>query len=303
MTAVDVCVATYRRSQWLGELLVDLAAQDVLRPKPGMTPIAVRVIVVDNDPGESARAVVESHASAGLELVYLTQPQKNISLTRNRALDHSSAPWVAFVDDDERVPPHWLASLLRCQLEHQADVVFGPARGRLDSDVPAWVRAAGLFQPRDLPTGTRLRFGATNNALMRGEIVTAGWRFDPRYGLTGGEDTHLFHLLALAGRLLVWCREAEVSEHIPKSRATWRWLMRRSYRGGQTYADIVERPPGGWRRLRWIAKRSALALGLSLITVGMLPLGRRLSVKVAAAAARNLGQISTLFNFRFKEYE
>ena len=94
---VSVCIATYRRPDRLRTLLADLAAQQ-------LTPF--EIIVVDNDAAASAREVVRERQKLGAScpVHYDVQPEKNISLTRNRTVALASGEWLAFVDDDERAP-------------------------------------------------------------------------------------------------------------------------------------------------------------------------------------------------------
>ena len=51
-----------------------------------------------------------------------------------------------------------------------------------------------------------------------------GLRFDPRFGLTGGEDTMFTHDLVGRGGTIVWCDEAVVRESVPADRATRSWV-------------------------------------------------------------------------------
>lgn len=293
---VDICIATYRRPQWLAQLLQDLAAQQLT----GDTHL--RVIVVDNDPACSAEAVIAGLPPGRLDRLYLAQPVKNIALTRNAALDCCRADFVAFVDDDESVPPHWLQTLIDCQKRFDADVVFGPVQGRLDASAPKWVRRSQLFEPERRQTGSTVQWGSTNNALLRGALVVAGARFDPQFGLTGGEDLHFFFGLSRRGAKLVWCSEALVSEHVPPARTTLRWVLQRHFRSGQGFADIVGRPDKPVARALWAADRGAKLLIAALMFCVCAPFGLSLAIGHVARIARNAGQLSTLLRYRLQEY-
>jgi succinoglycan biosynthesis protein ExoM len=296
MTDVDICVATYRRPQWLAQLLSDIANQD-LGPE-----VQRRVIVVDNDPAGSAEPVLAALPPGTLQHLYLQQPVKNIALTRNMALNHCRAQWVAWLDDDETVPAHWLRSLLACQQTHAADVVLGPVDGHFPADTPAWVRTAGFFVNPPLPSGTVVEHGGTGNALIRGLLIQQGQRFDERFGLTGGEDTEFFCRLARAGHKLVWCQEARALEHLPEERMTMRWLLRRGFRSGQMLADIVSRPENAAPRIAWAVRQLIAAAINAFRSVLLLPWAVGLSARYAYNLAGNVGQLSTLLRYRFKEY-
>lgn len=64
--------------------------------------------------------------------------------TRNRALDNVSTEWVAFLDDDDQFLPNGVETLVRAQMESQADVVYG---------LPRIVDAQGNIQPRFFEAG------------------------------------------------------------------------------------------------------------------------------------------------------
>ena len=105
MSTVSVCIATYRRAERLAAVLDDLTRQ---------TRLPDEVVVVDNDAAASARLVVEHRLcqSAPFPIRYAVQPVKNISLTRNKTVELAGGDWLAFIDDDERAPPPWLAQLV-----------------------------------------------------------------------------------------------------------------------------------------------------------------------------------------------
>jgi len=293
---VDVCVATYRRPDWLFELLQSLDAQALPQS------VQVRVIIVDNDALGSAREVVDGFQPSRVSLRYFVQPEKNIALTRNMALDHVEADMVALVDDDEVVPVRWLADLLACQKRFGADVVFGPVEGCFIAEPPTWVRKAKLFAPRRLETGAALTCGGTGNVLMHAKLIESGARFDPKFGLTGGEDTDFFYRLSRNGHRLVWCQEAMAQEKIPPARARLRWLMRRSFRGGQVFADVVGRPGPALAKLAWACWRVCLLMIAVVLVLGSLLGGRGAAVRQVIKVAATAGQLSTLFRYRLQEY-
>lgn len=285
--SVDICVATFRRPELLRDLLDSLARQE-------LDGIRARVIVVDNDPGGSARQVVEAFGRiAPLPVVYATESIIGISAARNRALALVDADQLAFVDDDETVSTRWLATLVEAQRRFDADAVFGPVEHRLPPEAPEWVRQHSIFQRVTRPTGTFVTHGATNNVLIRvSALGTPRQTFDPAFGLTGGEDTEFSHRLYLAGRRLVWCDEAVVREKVGAHRATLAWIRQRSYRSGQTFFRIfVQRAPPA-PKMAWLAKKLAQLAGAVFASCAVAPVSARLRSEYAAAAWRSAGQLS-----------
>lgn len=232
-TSIDVLICTYRRPEMLVKALdgIERAAAKVSN---------VRVVVVDNDVHQSARqAVVQWAACANVRVTYLSQPQQNIALTRNMALDNAIAPWIALIDDDEIPEENWLASLLTTATYYKADVVFAPVISDFETGAPEWAKCSPVFLRKRFETGTvvSLKEARTGNVLLRGSrLKTDAFRFDPELGLSGGEDSEFFGRLDSAGYKMVWCNEACVHEKTPLSRTTKSWVLKRAFRVGSVEA-------------------------------------------------------------------
>ncbi|WP_298459551.1 glycosyltransferase family 2 protein [uncultured Cellulomonas sp.] len=251
---VVVAIPTYRRPESLARLVRAVLAQAT------EVDADVRVLVIDNDPGGSARDVV--HAVAGSALGYRHEPRPGLAAVRNRALDESAdADALVFIDDDETPAAGWLAALLDVWTTRRCDAVAGPAVKQLPDDVDGWVRGSGHFADRRRPSGTVVAGAATNNLLLdRRAVDRFGVRFDERFGLSGGEDTLFTRTLVRRGGTVVWCDEAVVEDPVPADRATRRWVLRRSFRTGTTWSR-VHVTLAGTRRARWRQRAELTARG------------------------------------------
>jgi len=299
--AISVCIATHRRPERLAALLEDLRWQ---RLPPH------EVVVVDNDVEGSAAAVVaRARARAPYPIRYAVEPRKNIAHARNGTVAMSRGTWLAFVDDDERASPKWLETLARAAMRYGAHGVLGPVEPIVPESAPRWLQRGGLYAFARLRSGepvplNRMRFG---NVLLSAPLVRAQQPvFDPRYGLTGGEDGDLLARLVHAGARIVWCDDAPVHEPVDASRLSLRWLLLRALRGGQDFARhaLAGRygPPTATRRalllLRALAQ-AGLALLLALIC---LPAGRHHAAHWLARASANLGKLSAFLGWHYREY-
>jgi succinoglycan biosynthesis protein ExoM len=229
--AIDVCVCTFRRPA-VREALRSLAAQTGA-PQ-------FRVIVVDNDDEPTAHDLVNAAKTEfQLDLTYIHAPGRNISIARNACLDAAAAPLVAFLDDDEIAPPEWLARLHAHLQATSCDVVLGPVRALYAPDAPVWITKADMhsFAPKVRDNG-QIDTGYSSNVLFRRSAIGA-LRFDVALGRSGGEDAFFFAALHRAGARLDFCADAIVSEPTAGERARLSWLLRRSFRSGQTHARIL----------------------------------------------------------------
>lgn len=208
------------------------------------------IIVVDNHPDELARSLVEGLAvETGVDMTYLADPRRNISIVRNKGIAAASGRYVAFIDDDEEPQPNWLAELTACLDRTGADAAFGPKLpefegGRApDWDPQGW-RYTLDFQmaaDEDIHMFGRLRkrgkgLGSGNAAFRVATCLAEPEPFSVAFGNANGEDTQLLFRLAMAGRRFVWCPSAVVHEFIERSRARPDYMITRMKRGSQHYA-------------------------------------------------------------------
>src|SRR5262245_54620814 len=136
---VAVCVCTRARPWMLRRCLASLRAQQLDAAR-----LTMRLVVVDNNPEPSALPIYEEVCRGGQwpgELVHCPRP--GIPIARNAALDAAlacGADYIAFLDDDEVAPPHWLSGLVRAMADCRADAVQGGVR-----NLPAGVDDAGVL--------------------------------------------------------------------------------------------------------------------------------------------------------------
>jgi succinoglycan biosynthesis protein ExoM len=236
---ITVCVCTHLRPELLNRLLTRLAHQRT----HGL--FTLSCVVVDNDPGKSAGAVVRDVAERhSLSLRYVTEPAKNFALIRNKALELVDGNLFAFIDDDEVPGEDWLMQLRQTLYDCSADGVLGPVRPYFEEEPPSWIVKSGICRRPEYATGTVLhwRETRTGNVLMWTSVVREnGIRFDPQFG-TGGEDIDFFRRASAAGKRFVWCNEAPAFELVPPSRLRRRYYIKRALvQGGISLKYAVAR--------------------------------------------------------------
>lgn len=298
-----VCVATYLRPEGLQRLLEALASASLPRSAP-----TVDVVVIDNDPEGSARAICESAREwLPFDLHYAIEKRRGIPQARNTALAVAIpfADFVVFTDDDVEPTPGWLAELLRVQSLYRADVVAGPNPPRFLGEPPAWMREGNFLDGQQRVTGTLVDTAATNNVLVRCEVFQQMDRlFDERFALHGCTDSEFFRRVARAGHRMVWAQDALAYECIPASRMTLRWLLQRTYRiaNGRGNPEL--------RRLEGLTARWVFANGLKCLARGAGHLVLAITLRRGAVAcvhallklASGMGWLTGLFGLRYREY-
>ena len=233
---ISICIPTYRRPGMLSRCLDALMIQKA----EGFT---YSIIVVDNDPAQSARDSVQHRiGSSSVDIVYMREEEPNISRARNKAVAGAVGEYIAFIDDDEIPESSWLLTLFESCRRFSADAVLGPVLPHYEEIPPEWLVKSGLCVRASFATGTRLvnpRYLRTGNILLR-RILFEGLEvpFDPRLGRTGGEDVDALGRMVAAGWSFIWCDEARVYETVPVERQTLSYHLRRALIRGVTQADM-----------------------------------------------------------------
>ena len=269
---IEVLVCTFRRPH-LCSTLKSLAAQAL---PPGLS---IEVIVADNDDTPSAKDAVEAMAGHFPHpLRYVHAPARNVSIARNACLAAATAPWVAFLDDDETASAGWIAALWRAAQETEADAVFGPVLAEYPPGAPAWMVRLDVHSTRPAPRAGVLETGYAGNVLMRrGDAPWSALRFDTSKGQTGGEDTASFFAAHRLGATFAEAPDAVVREPVTPERLSFCWLARRRFRMGQTYAG-TSRAGEGWAasgRLGLLLAATAKGTACGLAALAVLPWGER----------------------------
>ncbi len=282
VTHITVCICTYRRPDLLARLLGELERQQT------EDRFTFSVVVCDNDRTSSAREVALAFAErTNIPLTYDTQPEKNIALTRNRALTHATGDYVAFIDDDEFPAPQWLSALLATCSKFGASGVLGPVRPHFDTPPPAWVIKGRFCERHEPATGTIMPWNRsrTGNLLFRREIIDGlSQPFDPAFG-TGGEDVDFFRRMSAKGCRFVWCNEAVAHESVPPARWTRGYMLRRALLRGRNNLKLR----GGRARMLGV---SCVAVPLySLILPVTLPFGQHVFMKYCIRLCDHLGRL------------
>ena len=259
---VVVAVLSYRRPDQLAALLPQLVQQCAELAADGKH--RASILVVDNDPDGSARAVSEPCRA---QVRYVHETEAGIAAARARAVQEAAdADALVFIDDDERPSTGWLRSLTSAWLRYGRPAgVVGRVSPTYAGRTDPWIAAGGFFVRRRYASGTPVSAASSANLLLDLALLhRLGLTFDRHLGLRGGEDTLLTQTLTAAGHQLLWCDEAEVIDVIPSERMNRGWVLRRAFSHGVA-ASRVELALTGHRRVARLRLGSA---GVARILAG-----------------------------------
>jgi succinoglycan biosynthesis protein ExoM len=342
LPSLAIAVLTFRRPADLAEvipLLITQAQQVSERVRP-------HVLVIDNDPDASARTFIEGYdttandtdasvtgtsssdpggadasdtrpgGTAAVPLVYVHEPQPGITAARNRALAASAGvDLLVFIDDDERPTASWLRSLLDVQFGSGCAAVAGPVVSIYEREPEAWITAGRYFERKRHDTGAALDVAATNNLLLDlRQIRRYGLTFDLGLGISGGGDTLFTRQIIANGGRMLWSAEASVTDVVPRSRVTRRWVVLRAFRSGNSWsvtslmlAGAGSGAGSGLARARTRLELTArggvrAAAGLAQIVAGMLMISPAWRARGTRTLARGAGMLSGAWGYGYSEY-
>ena len=286
MSRLTIAIPTFRRpddlKRAIGGVLKQVAEQAAREPSGGTVSDA-EVLVIDNDAqcsgreaalaaaadaGVAVRASADEPTAGDMNVRYVVEERPGVAAVRNRALDETTErDLLIFIDDDEEPEPGWLAALVGLWASTGCQAVAGPVIPVYEVEPEAWVRQGEFFVRRTWPTGTVRPVAASNCLLLDlGFVRRAGLRFDEAFGATGGEDTLFTRRLSAAGGVIRWCDEARVRDHVPASRLTRPWILRRQRSHAATSVRVELALAGGGAQP--VIRARAAAGGLVRIVIG-----------------------------------
>lgn len=227
---ISVCICTYKRQELLSKLLSKLENQITDNQ------FTFSVIIVDNDRAQSAKSTVEYFKEKATVVIhYYHEPEQNIALARNKAVDHAVGNFIAFIDDDEFPAKNWLLNLYNAHCKFEVDGILGPVKPYFDENAPGWLVKGKLCELPTHETGTILKpkQTRTGNVLFKKDIFEdVKNRFNPEFGRTGGEDVVFFKKMIKKGHVFIWCNDATVFENVPPERWEKSYYLKRFLRIG-----------------------------------------------------------------------
>lgn len=241
---ISVVVCTYNRADILAIALCTLGRQ-------ALDPAQYEVIVVDNNSSDHTPQLVADLQQQQSNLRYVRETRQGLAHARNRGWQEARGSYVAYTDDDCKLPPQWLRVAHSIIAERQPLVFGGPYFPFYLAGRPRWFKdhygAKNLgAQARYLPNNEYLSGG---NIFFSRPLLANSGGFNPNLGMAGdaiayGEETDLIRRLrsADAGLHLYYEPQLFVYHLVRAEKFSVAWRIRASFRTG-LYAGIVFRQP------------------------------------------------------------
>lgn len=293
MIRVSVLIPTFRRPDGFVR-----AARSVFAQRSGE---AIDLVAVDNSPEGSALSTFSALAAESpIPFSWTHASKPGVAQARNAALAMAQGETVAWLDDDEEAPAHWLASLLEVQRNTSADCVFGPVRARAQEGV----REAGYFEALYSRTGPQ-QSGATDdtygigNSLQTRTFFDSLAPFDTRADQTGGEDDRLFAAAKKRGVRFAWAADAWVTEHIDTERTELVYALKRAFAYGQGPCETAWNERDALALARHMGVGAAQAVLFGAAAAGARVAQHPQALPLLDRAARGAGKVFWFVEQRF----
>ena len=296
---IIIGICTFKRNNLLKQFLLSL--NDIILPKS----TNITLVLVNNYPKH--HEYIEkllNQFNFPFSVKFITEYQQGITFARNRILKEAyllNATEIAMTDDDCQVPKEWLLNLYQVYIEYNATVVTGPVIYKLPDFVSSSIKTSFKLKRKKLPTGTKCRSSSTNNVLFDALFVKqSNVIFDNKLKFCGGSDRLFFNTLRKKGATIRWANNAYLYETVPKYRASFIWLLMRSFRcgGENTYRLQKNNILLGTIKVLFIS--IITFIGSLLILPFMLPFSIR--ILPFQAFMHSVGLFFSLFGYQYKEY-
>lgn len=292
MIRVSVIIPTFRRPESFARAARSIFAQTGVE--------GVELIAVDNSPEGSAADIFRAlEREAPIPFRWLHEPRPGVAHARNAALPYARGEFIAWLDDDEEAPSHWLSALVAIRMQTGAQSVFGPVRAH----APDAGRNAAFFErlySRNGPAESGpvpQNYGIGNSLQPRAMFEED--EFDASANETGGEDDALFAAWRDAGATFAWAANAAVTEHVGAERARLAHGLKRAFAYGQGPCETAwaARNIGALTRHMLVGAGQAAIYGL--LTALIVIVSRARALFMLDRAARGAGKVFWFFEQRF----
>lgn len=233
MIRIAICICTRKRQEGLIKLLDSI--ENLVIP----TETTVSIIIVENDSENFSESVIKEFSSKSkFKISYYLEQRQGIVFARNRSVKEAGdCDFCCFTDDDQIVSSDWLAELLKCQQEFDADSVAGPTKPSFIKQVPAYIEK--FHQPDTYPYGTIVKSAFTGCLMIRKKYLDLlVGPFDMRLNFSGGEDSQMTRRITNLGGVIRFNPSAIAFEIIPENRSTVSNVIKRTYRTSNTWLFI-----------------------------------------------------------------
>lgn len=257
----SVVVPTYNRLALLKQTLESLFQQEY----------ADYEIIVVNDGSTDGTDKYLLSLQKTKKIHYIEQQNKGPAASRNAGLRIAQGTYIAFTDDDCRVPSNWLKKFAEVFERSNVDIIGGAVRNACESNLFSTVsqEITNHFVNYFGKNGQSSAFLTSNNIAYRATALKGAGGFDERFVKAGGEERALnFKVLQNGGKSLLI--PELIVDHYHAMNAKGFFRQQRNYgRGAYLLYNVIG------KEMKRLPQRAPLSVycGLVMSWLGKEPIG------------------------------
>jgi len=268
---ITVAICTYNRAGLLGGAVESVCKQAVAID-------CFEILVVDNGSGDRTADVIQDcqRRFPNHRIVFVAESEQGLGFARTTALQNAAGRYIAYLDDDARAAPDWIAQALAMVREHADKLIClgGPILPLYTTPKPDWFR--DQYESRTWgEKARRLQYGESfsgSNMIWHKETLRSLGGFNNQLGVKGetlsvGEESDVF-LKAwrhLDSPLFYYSPDLRVLHWVPPFKMKVRYQLKRYFVSGQVAVRLKEKLDFSWR-LRAAARNALDLVSLSFCT-------------------------------------
>jgi glycosyltransferase involved in cell wall biosynthesis len=239
---VSVVICTCNRAEVLRGALQTLSKQTMYKSD-------YEVIVVDNNSQDSTPNLAKTFCRNHPNIRYVLETRKGLSNARNRGWLEAKGLYVAYVDDDCKMPPQWLKIAMKITDRIAPAAFGGPAYAFYNSPKPYWWKDGyGTYEKSKVSRPLRpFEYLQGNNIFFRREVLERLKGFDARLGMSDKnlgyhEETELQRRIRknMSHELIYYDPNLYVFHLVRPEKMTSRWILNSFFASGRCSYRVLQ---------------------------------------------------------------
>lgn len=232
---ISVVVCTYNRASLLSDALRTACKQ-------ALDMSEYEVLVVDNNSTDDTLEVVDAFHRCFSNVRYCSESKQGLSHARNRGWREAKGDYVAYSDDDCKLPEQWLEVAKEIIEEVSPDVFGGPYYSFRTTPKPRWFK--DTYGSHELDKKARTlqenEYLDGANIFLRRSLLESLGGFDTSLGMSAtrmgyGEETALLQLIRTMepAQLVYFDPRLYVYHLVPPQKMSMHWIIRQRFAAGR----------------------------------------------------------------------
>jgi glucosyl-dolichyl phosphate glucuronosyltransferase len=250
---ISVVICTYNRVDTLVDALKTICNQTLDTSN-------YEIIVVDNNSSDNTAHVAKDFCERFSTVRYCLESKQGLSHARNRGWQEAKGEYVAYIDDDCKIPEQFLA-VAKSIIERISPVAFGgPGLAFYNSPKPRWYKhsygSQTPFKEARILKGIEITKIYGMNMFFRRSALQASGGFDPKLGMIGDkmayyeETAVLLHIAKTMPEEIFYYDPALYVYHlVQEERMSFRWFAKAVISLGRysVFCNVSDMTPGTGR--------------------------------------------------------